>query len=237
MTWFPEAPRRQTDARRQRGARTLRGAFGLFVSFAQPRLLVASLTSWLALRLGVGGFDRIDAAIVAAIVVYWPFQEWAAHIALLHFKPRTVLGLRIDPFAARMHRWHHRNPWIIERIFLPKRVLVLLTPVHAAIWWWACDERGHALTGIAAFTAMALAYEWVHYIVHVPYIPRSRYARRIWKNHQLHHFKHEEYWHAFMAPGLDRLFGTSPDPKTIERSPTVRTLGVDDDFGEPKSSS
>jgi hypothetical protein len=190
-------------------------------------LLAASLLVWLVVRAWGPAPTLADALVVAAVVVYWPFQEWFLHAYVLHFRPRRILGIRIDPAPARIHRWHHRHPWVVEGVFLPVRTLVLLTVSNAAAWLWLLP-RGPAVTGIAMLTAAALLYEWVHFIAHAPYIPRTAYVRGIRRHHQLHHFKNEHYWHAFTVPAIDRLFGTGPDADAVSRSDTVRTLGVDD---------
>ena len=78
------------------------------------------------------------------------------------------------------------------------------------------------------FTLATLLYEWVHYLTHTPYRPRSAYLRRIVRNHRLHHFKNEHHWYAFTAPLVDTLFGTNPEPGDVDLSPTVHTLGIED---------
>ena len=69
-------------------------------------------------------------------------------------------------------------------------------------------------------------YEWSHFLIHTPYIPKTRLFRSIWRSHRLHHFKHEDYWMGVTSNFSDRVLGTFPDQKTIEKSPTARTLGV-----------
>jgi sterol desaturase/sphingolipid hydroxylase (fatty acid hydroxylase superfamily) len=49
------------------------------------------------------------------------------------------------------------------------------------------------------------------------------------RRHRLHHFKDEHNWLGFTVPYVDDLFGTAPDPSSIPTSPTVRTLGIEDD--------
>jgi sterol desaturase/sphingolipid hydroxylase (fatty acid hydroxylase superfamily) len=69
------------------------------------------------------------------------------------------------------------------------------------------------------------AYEWVHYLVHSDYRPRSAWFRSVWRNHRLHHYKNEHYWFTVTSAGTaDRLFGTYPDPASVQTSPTVRAL-------------
>ena len=219
---------RGTDGRQCPQARNLRGALQLFLRFGSPRTLAVLLGGWLAARFWAGPVGVSDILVVLGVALYWPWQEWALHMWLLHWRPRTILGVRVDPYAARTHRYHHRNPWILEGVFLPVSVPLVLTPVQGLLWWWAMPTTALALTGAAAMTAAALLYEWTHFIAHVPYQPRSAYVRTIRRNHQMHHFKNEHYWHAFTVPLIDRLMGTGPDPAEVDKSETVRTLGIDD---------
>ena len=67
-------------------------------------------------------------------------------------------------------------------------------------------------------------YEWSHFLIHTPYVPRTRWYRAIWRNHRLHHFKHEGYWMGVSSNLGDRVLGTNPDQRTVQRSATARTL-------------
>jgi hypothetical protein len=136
---------------------------------------------------------------------------------------------------ARIHRYHHRHPWILETIFVPGRALLLLIPIHAGLWFLITPTTGLALTGITTFTLCSISYEWFHLFAHIPYQPKTRWMKSIQKNHRAHHFKNEHYWHAFVIPHIDKIFGTGPDPKTTPRSPTCKTLGVEDSFPAPSA--
>jgi hypothetical protein len=231
MALFRVAPATETDVRAVPEANTLPGAVRLFFRFPTPRLLLASLAAWVPIRVVLGGWSPADLLIAAAIVLYWPVQEWAAHAFVLHLRPRTVLGLRIDPLFARYHRWHHRYPHVAERIFVAWPIIAALTPVNLGFWLLVTPSPARAFTGIALFTAAALLYEWVHYSAHLSLPPRTAWMRAVRRHHSLHHFRNEHYWHAFTVPWLDRWLGTAPaDPSETPRSPTVRTLGVDDPF-------
>jgi hypothetical protein len=131
------------------------------------------------------------------------------HKYVLHLAPRTFLGLKIDPVFARYHRYHHDHPWVLERTFLPTRILVPLIPLNVLVWWLASPTWSVALTGAAAMGFAALAYEWTHYLTHTPYRPRSAYYRRIHRNHMQHHFKDDARWFAFVVPAVDDVFGTA----------------------------
>jgi sterol desaturase/sphingolipid hydroxylase (fatty acid hydroxylase superfamily) len=84
-----------------------------------------------------------------------------------------------------------------------------------------------ALTGITFAYLGLLRYEWSHFLIHSPYVPRTRWYRTIWRNHRLHHFKHEGYWMGVSSNLGDRLLGTNPDQRSVPKSPTARTLGVE----------
>jgi len=221
-----------SGARKSRDARTirtLREAVVVFGGYGSPRLLAVQLVALLAIRLSLGHFTVWDAIIVAAVALYWPVQEWVLHAFVLHMRPRHVLGRRVDPEAARLHRVHHRHPWQVEHVFLPSSLVVLLVPVNVVGWWLALASGPLAVTGMTAMGAAALLYEWIHYMTHIGYSPKSRAMQAIRRAHRLHHFKHEGYWYGFTAPIVDTIMRTAPDPHDIETSPTCRTLGVDEE--------
>jgi len=221
-------PKTRTYARNVEGSKTLLGAAGLFLRFPTPRLLAIKIVAFTFINLWLASYSWLDLCVIAAIVIYWPFQEWSLHCYLLHFKPRDVCGIHIDPYAARMHRYHHRHPWLLETTFLPTQFVLLLVPIHITLWWSIMPTEALAATGILFFTIAAFIYEWIHYLTHTPYKPRSEYFQEICRNHRLHHFKNERYWHSFTAPEIDRFFGTCPPLEETPTSPTCRTLGVDD---------
>lgn len=214
---------------RPRSIRTLRRAAAVFFGFPSPRLLATNLLVLLSIRAAWGGWSWWDLAVLGAVALYWPVQEWVLHIHVLHSKPFVWRGRTIDLLVARTHRAHHREPWRLDFVFLPVKVLLPLIPLNIVLWLSAMPNAGLALTGMTSLAAAALLYEWVHYLTHTHYRPRSAYYRKIWRGHRLHHFKNEHYWHGFTVPLVDRLLGTDPDPDTVEVSSTCRTLGHDDD--------
>ncbi|MEE2780281.1 MAG: sterol desaturase family protein [Myxococcota bacterium] len=200
----------------------------LFFTLPSPRILATTVVLFVCGRPWVGPWSMTDLWVILGVALYWPFQEWFLHQHLLHFKPKKFLGFTIDPIAGRYHRFHHRHPWRIETSTLPFAAVLVLTPTHWTLWWLFTPSLSLACTGIAAFTFAALVYEWVHYLTHTPYRPRSAYYKRIWRNHRLHHFKHEDYWHSFTVPYIDIWFRTAPNPKDVPTSDTCMTLGVDE---------
>jgi hypothetical protein len=207
---------------------TLGGAFRYFFGFTGPCFLLGQLVAASVARALLGPLSWLDAVVIACVVVYWPLQEWAAHQWLLHMKPRRVFGIEVDPYFARCHRHHHRNPKVLATALLPPRVLWVMGPIHLLFWWAVTPGWAEMTTGVAAFTAATLFYEWIHYLTHTAYRPKGRYLRTVFRNHRMHHFRNEQYWHSFTAPALDTLFRTGPDPRDVPRSKTCRTLGVDE---------
>ncbi len=213
-------------AREELDLGTLGGAARYFFGFSGPRLLLVQLSLAMVARALLGRPTWVDAVALAGVVVYWPLQEWAAHKTLLHMKPRAIAGRVFDPYFARCHRHHHRHPDELATALLPPRVLWVMGPIHLFFWWAVTPTWAAMATGVAAFTTATLFYEWIHYLTHTPYRPRGRYLRTVFRNHRMHHFRNEGYWHSFTAPFLDTLFGTGPDPREVPRSRTCRTLGV-----------
>lgn len=169
-----------------------------------------------------------DLGIVAAVVAYWPFQEWGVHKYLLHLEPREKDGETVDPDFARRHREHHRDPRDTDLTLLPFR-LVRGAMVTNGLLWLVLLPKRPALTTIAALSTMTLLYEWTHFIVHTGYVPQSRLGKSLRTHHLLHHFHNEHYWMSFTIPWVDDILGTRPDRKDVDRSPTARNLfGLDE---------
>jgi hypothetical protein len=166
--------------------------------------------------------------------VIYPFGEWAIHVYLLHAKPITVRGRRYELPTTRDHRYHHRHPNNLMTLLLDKKelaeLLLLAVPLVVAVIGLAIG----ALTGSVPWGAMCSAaiagyllvgvYEWTHYLIHTAYVPRTRAYRSVWRNHRLHHFKNEHYWHGITNTIADHALGTFPDHREVERSKTARTL-------------
>jgi hypothetical protein len=226
------APTTRTYARDARDTRALSGALRLFFTFGVPRLLATQFILFTLWRLALGSLGVVDAVIAVAISIYWPFQEWFIHSVILHIRPRKILGIYVDPFFARAHRYHHKHPWVLETTFVPMKVIGPMVPVNIAFWWLVTPSWAAACTGIAVFSLATLIYEWIHYLTHTAYRPRSAYLKGVYRNHHLHHFKNDSYWHSFTLPPIDRLLGTAPDPRSVESYSSA----VDPNLGSPDSS-
>ena len=214
------------------GNRTLSlgGAARIFAEYGSPRLMGLAAVATVVARIVVGGFRWADLIVLTAILAIEPFAEWLLHVFVLHFRPRTVGGRRIDPLFARRHRMHHRDPRSIPLVFVPLPVLAGFFVTLAAVSGLAFPDHRLGLTAFATMTSFLFGYEWSHYLIHSPYVPRTAAFRAVWRAHILHHYKNEQYWFGVTNPVADYVLRTHPAKDAVPTSPTARTLGVDDEF-------
>ena len=204
--------------------RTLREALPVFLRHGSPRILIAVLTLSVATRLWLADWSWWDLVPFAALVAYWPIQEWLIHVNILHFRPFTLLGRTIDFRVPRSHRAHHRAPWQIDILFIPMHSFTYTIPILVLFWRAATPTAALASTGLVAHFALSLHYEWVHFLAHTRVAPRTKLYQRLSRNHRLHHFKNEHFWYGVTMLSGDRLFGTAPVVKQVPTSRTCREI-------------
>ena len=195
---------------------TLTQAAREFGRHLSPWLLGAALLAAVTARLIVGDWRITDAAVPALLAVTFPFVEWLMHVVVLHWRPRSIAGLTIDPVLSRKHREHHVNPRDVGLVFIPLQSLIGAVVSSVLIALLLFPRTGLGLTFLVLVFAIGVGYEWTHYLVHTDYRPKSAVYRFIWRNHRLHHFKNDRYWFAVTTPGTaDRVLRTYPDPGAI----------------------
>jgi sterol desaturase/sphingolipid hydroxylase (fatty acid hydroxylase superfamily) len=226
------------EARYGREVKTLAHAWSEFRHKRSPWVIATSILVVAVARVIVGDFSWRDAVAALAMVVIYPFGEWAIHVYLLHARPFMLRGRRIDLASAKAHREHHEAPNDLGLILLAPleaaALLFLAVPliplIGAAVFALAPGSVPWPalLTAVLAGYVLVGIYEWTHFLIHTAYRPRSRYYRSIWKTHRLHHFKNEHYWHGITNTVGDRVLGTFPDQRDVERSATARSLSTGD---------
>jgi hypothetical protein len=130
----------------------------------------------------------------------------------------------IDFPVPQSHRAHHRAPWQLDLVFIPRHSFLYSIPLVCLLWLALAPTTALAMTGVVMHFALALHYEWVHLLVHTRVVPRTRLYQRLWRNHRLHHFKNEHYWYGVTMLSGDRLFGTQPAVDAVPTSATARDL-------------
>lgn len=206
---------------------TLSHAARVFFSQRSPLVITVVLVSALVARVAIGGWSWWDLLGPGILLAVQPFTEWTIHVFLLHFRPRTIASLRIDPLVSRKHRAHHADPRDIDLVFIPMPALLGLIAGLTALFLLALPlERG--LTVLVAAFVMLFTYEWTHYLIHSTYRPRHRLYRYVWRAHRNHHFRNEHYWFGVTMHMADHVLGTFPERTAVEVSPTARNLGVEE---------
>lgn len=180
-------------------------------------LIAAALAAAFAVR---GVVPSPVALVIGALVFFG--SEYTTHRFLLHAPPQRnafILSLQ-----HRLHYDHHVNPSALDLLFLPLWFALPVAALTTAVYY--AVTRDLALTGalLAGSVLGLLYYEWVHYVAHIPFVPRTRYGRWIKKYHLWHHFKSEKLWFGVTNPSMDVVGRTYAAVVDVERSPNTRIL-------------
>jgi hypothetical protein len=215
---------------------SLRTCWREFMRYFSPRAVLTGLAVLVAARIIVGEWSLRDLIPPVLVMAGQPFVEWIIHRYILHLPPLRIFGRRVEFYGSIQHRRHHRSPSELDRVLLkPVEVVGFIIQIGVLVplivWGSVVLFGGRllplSLTAVAFCYVGLFRYEWSHFLIHTPYVPRSQWYRRIWRNHRLHHFKHERYWMGVSSNFGDRVLGTNPDQREVAKSPTARTLGVD----------
>jgi hypothetical protein len=195
-----------------------------FVRCPEALVTVTALVFiWLVAVLG-GRYHAGTPAIALVGFGFWYLLEIPIHRHILHWQPRHP-GLK--KLMRRLHHAHHERPTDPELLFLPEWVslpsIAIIAGVAAGL-----GVFHDGLWFLAGFWTSLTIYEWMHYAVHSRWRPEWGPMRRTFDDHLRHHFRNEHYWFGVSNRFMDRFWGTSPDPDTVERSPTVRDLNADE---------
>jgi hypothetical protein len=206
---------------------TLSTAARIFSRTFSARVLGPLVVVSAVVRIALGGWRWWDLGIAAIILAAQPLTEWIIHVTVLHWKPKMLGRLTIDPLGARRHRQHHANPKILGLVLVPRQILLGSVIAGVPILWLLTPTWRLALTGLMTSYLMYLAYEWVHFLIHSSYRPKGWYYRYIYRAHRLHHYRNEKYWFGVTVHIADHVLRTFPDKDAVPVSPTAFTLGVE----------
>ena len=205
-----------------------------FLRKESPWVLGAGIAVLVVLRAVLGDLSWRDAVAVAALLAIYPFGEWAIHVYLLHAEPLRVRGREVETVAARAHRAHHGDPNDLDMVLLywwqAAFLMLVAVPLTIGLVAGAVTllagpvSLGVMVSGAVAGYCMVFVYEWTHFLIHTAYVPRTGTYKAIWRNHRLHHFKNEHFWHGITNNVSDRVLGTNPDQREVPKSKTARTL-------------
>ena len=193
-------------------------ALNYFRHGATAALALAVLALLVAWASGVYQM-RIGYVALGALLFY--LSEYGMHRFAFHAPPAPWAFAR--KLQHRLHYDHHVDPRRLDLLFLPLWFLVPNLAVTAALIRAILGAGAVAPTLVGVMLAI-LHYEWVHYVAHIPYEPRTAWGRWIKQYHLRHHYLTEKAGFGVSNPSLDLIFGTYLDPSRNEKSATVRKL-------------
>jgi 4-hydroxysphinganine ceramide fatty acyl 2-hydroxylase len=157
--------------------------------------------------------------LLGALLFY--LVEYGMHRFAFHSPPLPWPQLR--KLQHRLHYDHHVEPGRLDLLFLP--IWFLVPNIGLAVGLFALIFGGpSAPSALFGMMLAILHYEWVHYVAHIPYVPRTKLGRFIKQYHLRHHFISEKHWFGVSNPALDGVFGTFRGPDASEKSATTRKL-------------
>jgi hypothetical protein len=140
--------------------------------------------------------------LLGALLFY--LSEYGMHRFAFHAPPLAWPALR--RLQHRLHYDHHVEPNRLDLLFLPIWFLVPNLAVAASLFALLFGTEA-ALSALLGMMLAILHYEWVHYVAHIPDLPRTRLGRWIKQYHLRHHFISEKHWFGVSNPALDGVFG------------------------------
>ena len=108
---------------------TLADASREFWKHPSPWMIGAMFVAALTARITVGDWQITEALVPLVMLALFPFFEWIIHVFILHWRPKRLGRLTIDPLLAREHRAHHVDPRNVPLIFIPCKSLLWVLPL------------------------------------------------------------------------------------------------------------
>ena len=137
--------------------------------------------------------------LLGALLFY--LSEYGMHRFAFHAPPLSWPPAR--RLQHRLHYDHHVEPNRLDLLFLPIWFLVPNLAFAAGLFALVFGTQA-ALSALLGMMLAILHYEWVHYVAHIPYQPRTRLGRWIKQYHLRHHFVSEKHWFGVSNPDAGR---------------------------------
>lgn len=191
-----------------------------FLRHGSNGLLFAAVLALLAAS--AAGLTHLFALAVLAGALAFFVSEYTTHRFLFHAKPSRV------PFVLklqhRLHYDHHAEPARLDLLFLPPWFVLPVALAFFAAYFAAARRIDVALSLLLGSLCALFYYEWVHYVAHVDFVPKTRFGRWIKKYHLWHHFKNEHLWYGVTNPSMDFAGRTYRRVEDADRSGTTKLL-------------
>ena len=183
----------------------------------------AAILACLALAvLGALGVVHLNFWCVLAGAVFYYLTEYSTHRFMFHAPPSRWAWLRAKQH--RLHYDHHIEPNRLDLLFLPLWYVIPNVVIVGGIAYLILGDAGQVLSLVLGALLALLHYEWVHFIAHQPYTPRTAFGRWMKKYHLRHHFVNEKLWYGVSNPLMDMAYGTYRGLNDAARSRTTKVL-------------
>ena len=140
-------------------------------------------------------------------MVYWTFFEYIMHRFVFHINGKSEFTKRL---VYVLHGNHHEYPRDKQRIFMPPLPSFLIALVVFLVMYLFL--RSYAYCFFSGFILGYMIYGTLHYAIHA-WNPPFKWAKPLWRNHQMHHYKHEDKGFGVSNFFWDKVFGTMFDLK------------------------
>jgi sterol desaturase/sphingolipid hydroxylase (fatty acid hydroxylase superfamily) len=129
----------------------------------------------------------------------WTLAEYLIHRFLFHIITENKTGKKL---VYLFHGNHHEFPRDKQRLFMPLVPSVLIASLFFGSMYLTAflfNIPNFSFSFFAGFLFSYLIYVSMHYAIHAVR-PPFKWMNPLWKNHHLHHYKHEEKGFDTMYP-------------------------------------
>jgi len=162
----------------------------------------------------------VVAVAIGALVFF--VSEYTTHRFMLHAPPQKHPFVR--KLQHRLHYDHHVDPARLDLLFLPLWFAVPVAALTFGIYFAVTRSWSVSATLLLGSLLGLLWYEWVHFVAHIPFVPKTPFGRWIKKYHLWHHYKNERMWFGVTNPSMDLVGRTYARVAEVERSGSTRVL-------------
>jgi sterol desaturase/sphingolipid hydroxylase (fatty acid hydroxylase superfamily) len=154
---------------------------------------------------GFGLLKTISLYLLGIFV--WTLTEYLLHRFIFHYHPHTESGKRLNYV---LHGNHHEYPRDKERLFMPPVPSLIIASGFFCLFYLLMNKWVFAF--FPGFILGYLIYGTMHYAIHA-WNPPFKWMKGLWRNHHLHHYKHNDMGFGVSSTLWDHIFGTMFDLK------------------------
>jgi 4-hydroxysphinganine ceramide fatty acyl 2-hydroxylase len=184
---------------------------------------VLGLIVLVAVGMDVSGISRPHGWLVLLGALLFFLSEYGYHRYAFHAPPFHKIPFLL-PLQHRLHYDHHVDPARLDLLFLPLWFVIPNLAITGAVAGLIWPHASSVFALLAGTSAAILYYEWVHYVAHIPYQPRTPWGQWIKKYHLWHHFKNERLWFGVTNPSFDFVMHSYARVEDVTKSATTRKL-------------